>query len=149
MAELNGHALALQGLAPAPPKRPMDRRDFLTLLEQSYTKPLANLPRSAWEPVAALGAEFKASLQRIANHDTPEELLHVEETCLIKWDQVKRYLEELVEVSPAVGSLRSNQIVAAMRGADELQNKPSSEITVGGNQGGGTNGKSVGIFGRR
>ena len=142
---MNGAVVAI----PAPPKKALDRRDFLTLLNREYDVAMSNLPRPAWEPFSGIKAEMLSALTRLADYDSPgpaEDL--VWQKALTCWEQVKTYLDQLIQVSPGVQALRSNQIVAALRGADEWQNKNSKGIVAEQPQGGGKRGKRGGVFSR-
>lgn len=130
---------------PAPPRKVPDRRDFKVLLEQEYEVAMANLPRAAWEPWSKMKTEKLSALRRLAKDQDrrPREdpqwahLATKDEAICSKWDEIEEYLSQLVGVSPGIQGFRSNQIVAAMRGADEWKTNQAKGVSVDPVQGGG------------
>lgn len=125
--EANGVATA-PGLTAYPRPRPSDNRPFLTLVEEAYKTPNANLPPAAWEPVAYLASEMVSALDRIARMEIPQDLEWARDRTLANWDQMKNWIDGLLDVSPAIKALRSWQLVAAMQQAAEIPMRPSSTI---------------------
>lgn len=145
MKPLENHVSVVQPVAAKPR---VNLKDFMVLLNEEYDVALANLPKAAWEPLAALKAEVLSSLKRLA--DKPDEdgqaLLIVRKRTYQKWDIVKSYLDQLVKVSPGVQALRSEQLVAGMRG-DETVIRSASGI-VAQQSGGEGNARKGGILRR-
>jgi hypothetical protein len=151
--EQNGIAVAVS--TPAPPRKAPDRRDFKVLLDEEYEVAMSNLPRAAWEPFSKIKAEMLDTLQYLAHRqDRQEDLGLVEpwprvvQKTLQACDAIKAYLDQLVKVSPGVQALRSNQLVAAFRGADEWKTNQAKGIQVDPAQGGGEKRARRGVFSR-
>lgn len=116
------------GLQAYPRPKASDNRPFLTLVEEAYKTPNANLPPAAWEPVAYLASEYLSALDRISKMQIPEDLAWATERTLANWDQMKNWIDGLLDVSPAIKALRSWQLVAAMQQQAEIPMRPSSTI---------------------
>ena len=129
---------------PAPPRKAPDRRDFKVLLEEEYEVAMANLPRAAWEPWSKIKTEKISALIRLATDQEQRPrtepqfaaLVPLDEAICSRWDEVEFYLQTLMKVSPGVQALRSNQLVAAFRGADEWKTNQAKGIAVEPAQGG-------------
>lgn len=105
-----------------------ERHPILTLVEAEYLKSTANIPRSMWEPMAALVSEAEQSIARINAVDIPEDLQWVADATVKKWNQVLGWLKELLTESGSVQALRSWQMMSGLQQGSFNQPRPSAAV---------------------
>lgn len=103
------------------------RSPILALVDREHLKSTANIPRSAWEPIAYLYSEADEALARIKAMDVPVELEYIRESSIKDWTQVVRWLDEILLESQSIEALRSWQMMTGLQAQNPGQ-RPSVAV---------------------
>lgn len=104
------------------------RSPILSLVDREYLKSTANIPRSAWEPIAYLYSEGDQAVARVKSMTIPENLEWVRASCLKDWNQVLGWLDEILLESQSIEALRSWQMMTGLQNQGHAQQRPSYAV---------------------
>ena len=123
----NGH-LQVPMMEVATRKATTGKAPILSLVDREYLKSTANIPRSAWEPIAYLYSEADKAVLRVQALPIPAEHEWVRESTLKDWTQVLGWLDEILLESQSIEALRSWQMMTGLQVQHNYGDRPSAAM---------------------
>lgn len=105
-----------------------NRLPILSLVDREYLHSTANLPRAAWEPLSYLYSEADSEVARVEAMLVPEAYKAIKDRCLVDWNKMHRWLDQLLLDSQSVEALRSWQMVGGLQSINPDSRRPSATV---------------------